>query len=347
MVRPGAVRCGLFAKLLLILTLLSCAAWAGVAGTTGAVALKTLSGARPAAMGGANTGLAYDENALFWDPAGLADVKSTEIGLMYTNYVVDTSYQLVSFAQPSRVLGGGIAAAVGTLSYGKIDITQEQADGQYGGSSGSITPREWFLSGGWGTFLPGLLGLEEVQVGVSAKMTFQPVALGELMGIGVSGGALWRDHSGRLRLGTLADNLGAMTSGEDLLPITWRLGGSYRQPIGERLAVTTAVDGQLMIDTGWRANVGMELSVDDVMVVRGGWQAGDAVQPAGPAVGAGFVTPSGWIGKHNHLILDWAVSMYGGLGNAQRVQMTVRFGDLSGAVASAGASEGRSSGGRE
>src|SRR6185436_1266659 len=167
---------------------------------------------------------------------------------------------------------------VNTLSYGKMALTQENAAGQYGGTAGSVTPREWFLSGGWGTPLPALFGLEHLRAGVSAKMTFQPVALGELVGIGVAGGALWEGAAGRLRVGTLADNLGTVTGGGDLLPITWRLGASYRQPVGARLSLTGAVDGQLMIDTGWRVNAGAEVVAYDLVAVRGGWRAGDAVQ---------------------------------------------------------------------
>jgi len=299
---------------------------AGGAGTTGAVAVKVPSGARPAAMGGANTGLADDQNALFWNPARLADVKASEVGLMYTNFLVDTSYQLLSYTRPFPVLGGGISAAVNTLSYGKIALTQEQPNGQYGGANGSVTPREWFLIAGWGTPLPPMFGLEHLRAGVSAKMTFQPVALGELVGVGLSGGALWEDSTGRLRVGTLADNLGALTSGGGLLPITWRLGGSYRQPVGDRLAVTGAADGQLMIDTGWRVNAGLELVAYDFVAIRGGWSAGDAVQPAGPTFGAGIVTPSAWFGRRNRLTLDWALGTYGALGTAQRVQMTLSFG---------------------
>jgi hypothetical protein len=294
------------------------------------VAVKIPAGARPAAMGGANTGLADDQNALYWNPAGLADVKASELGLMYTNFLVDTSYQLVSYTRPFPILGGGISAAVNTLSYGKIAITQERADGQYGGTNGSVTPREWFLSAGWGTPLPAVFGLQHLRAGVSAKMTFQPVALGEMMGIGIAGGALWEDATGRLRVGTLADNLGAMTSGGGLLPITWRLGSSYRQPLGAKLSLTTAVDGQLMIDTGWRVNAGMEVVAYDLIAIRGGWRAGDAVQPAGPTFGAGIMTPSAWFGKRNRLTLDWALTTYGALGNAQRLQMTLQFGGGSG-----------------
>lgn len=328
-------RSGWFASSLLTAALAAGAARAGGAGTTGAVAVKVPSGARPAAMGGANTGLADDQNALFWNPAGLADVKASEVGLMYTNFLVDTSYQLLSYTRPFPVLGGGISAAVNTLSYGKIALTQEQPNGQYGGTNGSITPREWFLIAGWGTPLPPMFGLEHLRAGVSAKMTFQPVALGELMGVGLSGGALWEDATGRLRVGTLADNLGALAAGGGLLPITWRLGGSYRQPVGDRLAVTGAADSQLMIDTGWRVNAGLELVAYDFVAIRGGWSAGDAVQPAGPTFGAGIVTPSAWFGKRNRLTLDWALGSYGALGTAQRVQMTLQFGGGSGGEAPA------------
>ena len=67
-----------------IACLFAAAAWAGGPGTTGGIGLKLPAGARPTAMGGAFVGKADDLNALYWNPAGLALVRSPELSLMHS-----------------------------------------------------------------------------------------------------------------------------------------------------------------------------------------------------------------------------------------------------------------------
>src|SRR5207302_10246043 len=62
------------------------AAWAfgkNQVGTSGAAFLKIGPGARPAAMGEAFTGVADDIHAIYWNPAGLATLRSPELTGMH------------------------------------------------------------------------------------------------------------------------------------------------------------------------------------------------------------------------------------------------------------------------
>jgi len=309
----------------------------GGAGTTGAASLKVAAGARPAALGGAFVGLADDVNALFWNPAGLAGVDARQLGLMYTSYLVDTSYQLVSWAQPMPALGGGIAVAAYTLDYGKLTLRDERADGLYGPATGTTAPREWYLTAGWGRPLPAVAGLGRLKAGASVKLTFQPATLGEVVGAGVSAGALLDTPVEGLRAGLVADNLGALTSGGPALPINFRFGASYARPVGGRLSAVAAADARYFLDTGFRACGGLEVVAFDLLAVRGGWQSGGtdgAVTGAsgaavsgegGPTLGFGVRSPASWGGRRVRFSLDYALSAVGDLGNAHRVQLTVRL----------------------
>jgi len=310
---------------------------AGGAGTTGAASLKVAAGARPAALGGAFVGLADDANALFWNPAGLAAVDAREVGLMYTSYLVDTSYQLVSWAQPMPVLRGGVAAAVYTLDYGKLTLRDERADGLYGPATGSTAPREWYLTAGWGRPLPEIAGLGRLKVGASVKLTFQPATLGEVVGAGATAGALLDTPAEGLRVGLVADNLGALTSGGPALPINFRFGASYARPMGKSLSAVAAADARYFLDTGFRACGGVEVVAFDLLAVRGGWQSsgtdaavtgpsGAAVPgEGGPTLGFGVRSPASWAGRSVRFSLDYALSTVGDLGQAHRVQLTVRL----------------------
>jgi len=309
----------------LLLVAAAPAGWAGGPGTTGAASLKVPSGARPAAMGDAFVGLADDANSLFWNPAGLALVEARQVSLMHTQYLVDTSYQFLGYAQPLALpfLKGGMAVAVNTLSYGDMKLTGEDGSGLYGGVTGSQAPREWFVSGGWGSALPPLFGLDRIKGGAAVKMTFQPVSYGSLIGAGASAGALWDAPVPGLRVGTLVDNLGALTDGTNLLPISWRLGGSWNRGFGA-VEVTGAADGQLSVDIGMRYDAGLEVTAYRILALRAGWRGGEGA--TGPTFGVGVRDPGGFLPGRARLSLDYALSSYGELGNAHRGQLTVAFG---------------------
>jgi len=309
----------------LVFLLFASSGRAGGPGTTGAASLKVPAGARPAAMGDAFVGLADDANALFWNPAGLALVEARQVSLMHTQYLVDTSYQFLGYAQPLSLpfLKGGMAVAVNTLSYGEMKLTGEDGSGLYGGVTGAQAPREWFVSGGWGSALPPLFGLDRIKGGAAVKMTFQPVKYGSLIGAGASAGALWDAPVSGLRVGTLVDNLGALTDGTKLLPISWRLGGSWNRGFGA-VEVTGAADGQVSVDIGMRYDAGLEVVAYRVLALRAGWRGGEGA--TGPTFGLGVRDPGGFLPGSARLSLDYALSSYGDLGSAHRGQLTVAFG---------------------
>jgi hypothetical protein len=301
------------------------AARAGGPGTTGAVSLKVPSGARPAGMGDAFVGLADDSNALFWNPAGLALVPAPQLSLMHTQYLVETSYQFASYAQPLSLpfMKGGMGVAVNTLSYGDLKLTGEDGSGLYGGITGAQAPREWFVSGGYGSGLPPLFGLDRIKGGVALKATFQPVSYGSLVGAGISAGALWDPPVNGLRVGTLVDNLGALTDGTKLLPINWRMGASYSASAGP-VGFTGAADGQVSVDIGMRYDFGLEAVAYRVLALRAGWRGGEGA--TGPTFGVGVRDPGGFLPGRMRMSLDYAHSSYGDLGSADRGQVTVVFG---------------------
>ncbi len=324
-------------RVTIALLLVARLAWGSGVGTTGAASLKVAAGARPAALGGAFVGLADDANALFWNPAGLADIRDRQVGLMYTSYLVDTSYQLLSWAQPMPALGGGIAAAVYTLDYGSITLRDERPDGMYGPATGITAPREWYLTGGWGTPLPRFFGLDRLRAGVSLKLTFQPATIGEVMGLGATAGALLDTPVEGLRAGLVADNLGALTSGGATLPINFRFGGSYARPVTPQVKATVAADARYFLDIGFRANVGLEVVAFDLIALRGGWSSGgvdaavtraavtrDSISgEGGPTLGIGVRSPAAWGQHHVRFGLDYALTTVGDLGSAHRIQLTV------------------------
>ena len=72
------------------------------AGTSAFAFLKINSGARPVAMGGAFTGVADDENSLYYNPAGIASMNRNGVILGYHNYFVDLQSGTVGYVYQSR-----------------------------------------------------------------------------------------------------------------------------------------------------------------------------------------------------------------------------------------------------
>ncbi len=82
------------------------------AGQPGAF-LRFGASARGLAMGGAATGLADDASALFYNPAGLEQVRGTELLFFHAELLADTRYQYLGLVQPLGRFGTlGLAGAL-------------------------------------------------------------------------------------------------------------------------------------------------------------------------------------------------------------------------------------------
>ncbi len=71
---------------------------AGGVGTTGAQFLKIGLGPRPVAMGSAYAGIADDVNAIYWNPAGLAQVSGKELTAQHIVWFESINYEYLGYA---------------------------------------------------------------------------------------------------------------------------------------------------------------------------------------------------------------------------------------------------------
>ncbi len=74
-------------------------------GTTAVPFLTIGVGARANGMGGAYVSVANDVTALFWNPAGIATLKTTQLTLIHSNWIADLRHDFIGFAVPLGVLG--------------------------------------------------------------------------------------------------------------------------------------------------------------------------------------------------------------------------------------------------
>lgn len=94
------------------------------AGTSSAQFLKLGAGARAEGLGGAYGAVSEDATAVYWNPAGLALLKSQSATFMHAAYVESIFYDFVSYATPFGK-NAGFGTSIQYLSFGQIDETDD------------------------------------------------------------------------------------------------------------------------------------------------------------------------------------------------------------------------------
>jgi len=281
--------------LLSLITGLTC--WARGPGTTGANFLKIGIGARAEALGGAYTALSDDGSALYWNPAGLAQLKEKEFFATYNVWFQGISQGYLSFSFPS--LKGVLAAGVNYINMGEL----EKRD-QWGNPEGIFSASDLYLSLGYAREIsPGLMlglsgGYLEDTIAEDKKSTF----LGNI-------GVMIKPTS-NISLGASAQNIGS-NLGEDDLPLILRAGAALKV-----LSSTLSFDAVFPNDNDSYYAAGIEYPLSSFFTLRAGYRTGkDAGE--GYSAGLGFNLSS--------VSLDYAYVPYGDLGNSHRVSLGMRF----------------------
>lgn len=271
--------------------------------------------ARGAALGGADTALANDSSAIYWNPAGLSRSNQPDLGLDDAEMYADTRYDYASLAAPTK--WGTLGAGFGYLSQGEIDGRDENRQ-----PTGSFTAADSVVSIGLGRRVVGGLslgagieGIESSIAGVSAE------------GAAINLGADYDFHSMPMSLGVAVQNLGPgikFLDQTDPLPLTLALGAAFKLPAGLGLIADLK---EMPYGDGLEYDFGTEYELLDGLALRAGYtQAAAAQQTAvsGPGVfGSGLGLGVGV--NVARVRMDYAFTPYGELGNVQRISFSCRW----------------------
>ena len=288
-------------------------------GTTAADFLKLGVGPRAVAMGDAQVGLADDAYSTYWNPAGLATLRTQEASFVQTQYVQNISEEYLAYALP-RTRFGAFGASATYLGYGSLQ--SYDATGQPGGSVGASDmalglswSHDLFRDERYGTELSaGVTGkwIQERLDTVSA--TAYTGDLGLLFSPGIKWGEFWNGWKAGLDL----RNLGTpMTFDQESFPLprTLSAGLSYTGRWRDE-SITLAFDGRQPNDGSRTMGVGLEIWTLQSFVLRGGYTTeGDLGN--GLSFGAGI--------RFKTIQVDYAFGSEGPLGNTQRIGLTLRF----------------------
>ena len=279
-----------------ILVLANCT-YAGGPGTTAANFLKIGVGARATAMGGAFTALADDSTSLYWNPAGLAQMKEGELSATYNLWFEDIRQGYLGMGFPS--LGGTLGLAANYVDMGTLEGRDEA-----GNPTGNFTASDLELMVGYAKKISPKLSF-----GFGAGIIQDTIAEDKESAFLANVGLL-TEVSKPLFLGFAVQNLGSQL-GSDPLPLTLRLGLALkRSPFMIALDLVKPTDD----DTYYCA--GAEWWIEKIVALRVGYKSNQDVG-SGLTAGLGF--------KVATVDLDYAYVAYGDLGNTHRISLGFKW----------------------
>lgn len=265
-------------------------------GTTAAKFLSIGIGPRANSMGSAFTAVVNDASALYWNPAGTADLTKNEALFTYTSLFKDLDINLnyIALVLPAEDWGS-FGVSVTALDYGEMEVTTEyypegtgerfSASSYAFGLSYARNVTEWFAAG------------------ITVKYITEGIFNSSANGIAFDVGTLFKSPFFGIKFATIITNYGSkmQMTGEDLLirydadpnrqgnnetvdayyktdlfelPLRLQIGLSREFEFMDGQKLTVAVDATHPNDNAEYVNLGGELSfLDNLISLRGGYKA--------------------------------------------------------------------------
>jgi hypothetical protein len=252
------------------------------AAPSGFAFLEVPAGARATALGGAYVSLADGVDGAFWNPAGLAGVRGTQVSGSHAEFVQGLKHD--QFAVAGRLLGGGLAGSMRAMYSQPIEARDEL--GNLTGSFGSHD-LEFQLGYGWQP-------APSARFGFSAQAVRERIDNESATTWSAGAGATWQPQAWkRARFGLSAQHLGPAAH-YDLggqqgapveLPASVQAGGAWTQPLGHGLDLTAALEARATRGRQAVAGVGAELASGVGAVLRAGFREGDDLTNYSAGVG--------------------------------------------------------------
>jgi long-subunit fatty acid transport protein len=312
-------------------------------GTTAAPFLSVPQGARALAMGGAFVAVADDPSAMYYNPAGLADLPGIQFMFDHTYWIADLQYEYVG-ATVNMGTAGTVGLNVTASNYGQMSVTTiAQQDGT--GEVFSVTDLAIGLS-------YGLRLTEDFSIGFNPKFIYQTIWKMSASTVALDLGIRYRTPFKGISLGMSVSNFGAkmkMTGNSALvvyaqdpasqginnnipaelstdyweLPLNFRVGISYDLSMGDAGKMTFALDAMHPSDNYECLNAGAEYDFSDAVYVRGGYKT-LAQKGSEEGLTAGLGVRQLLLGNLQ-ISLDYAYQSFARLKNAQKISLGVAF----------------------
>ncbi len=270
-------------------------------GTVGGAFMKLRGGVRAAGMGSTFIAVADDPSAVYWNPAGLAQINTLTMSSMHTDWLEEISYTNLVVAQPFRRSTWGLS-----VNYINVGMIEETTLSDPAGTGRIFNPADYIFSASYAEKLT-----PDLYYGMNAKYMNENLDGDVVQGVALDFGLL--AGFGSLRLGCNARNsLGGL--GSDGLSRNFGFGIAYKFP-----SMVLAADVNMPNDNKSSLHMGAEYSINDILFLRTGV---NSKASGGIAVGEGTGLGLRW----KDMQFDYAYLPYGALGNAHLFSFSFRFG---------------------
>ncbi len=312
-------------------------------GTTAATFLSIAQGARALALGGAFVAIADDPSAMYWNPAGIAELRGFNFMVDHTNWIADIGYDYVGITIDLGSLGGlGLNITASNIDDMKV-TTIDQQDG-----TGEVFGVNDIACG----IAYAVKLTDDFSIGFNPKFVYQSIWKMSANAFAIDMGVKYKTPFEGITLGMSISNFGAkmkMTGNNALvlydpdptgsgnngqipanlatdeweLPLNFRVGIAYDVSLGDVGKATLAVDASHPSDNYESVNIGGEYVYDDFVFVRGGMKSlFQRDSEEGFTVGLGV--KQALVGNVR-FSLDYAYQDMSRLKNAQKITFGVTF----------------------
>ena len=288
--------------------------------STGAAFLKIPVGPRVCGMGEAAVAYIDDASALFYNPAGIANVPSFDLVLAHNQWLLDMNHEYVAGVFGSEGLGKfGLALDYwGSGAIQGINIRGETIPGY------TISAADWSLNLGYAR------SFSDLSFGLGLKLIHQQQESLSTSAVAFDVGAMYKTPLKGLKAGLSVANIGTkakLDSEAYALPMQARLGWRYDYSIigvtqdfilsWDGLGTRSDSSAGSVMSPPLGIAAGVECRPVEVLAIRLGYRTGSDVD--------GFSGLRAGLGMNWHGIgVDYAFAPYGKLGASHRISISYR-----------------------
>jgi hypothetical protein len=235
-------------------------------GTFGAQFLEIGTSARATGMGSAYSAVADDASSVFWNPAGLVEVRGNEFHLSQVEWPADTNLSSAVLAFNPSIMPGTFALSVRSFWLDPMLVR---------------TP---YLPEGTGeTFDAGSVGFgfsysrfwtDKFSAGFTLNYLHMGLAEEAVNTASFDFGVLYRIGVRNLRLGMVIQNLGGKITFDELpakMPTNFKIGFAFNALESDNSKLIASAEFQHPSDNAERANFGVEWGIREQLFARLGY----------------------------------------------------------------------------
>jgi hypothetical protein len=309
------------------------------AGTYAYSFLKIPVGAKASAMGGAHTGLADDESALYYNPAGITQIPGSAVSASYNNYLAGIQGGFLTYIAPWGKRAK-LGFAINYLNYGTM-VKTDSTGASHGDFSGGDLALSLTAAWRWPTESGSEYDNEEVpydenglprqwsglSLGITTKFVYEGFDEYSSDALAIDLGLIYGLRDNRTRFGLSASNLGFQMRSlsqehKDALPAILRAG------IGHHLKaapIIVSADAVKPLDNDPFVAAGINFVQFQPLSIRAGFSTtgsnyktdSDKDKLAGMSFGAGIVLKK--------FVFDYAFIPYADIGSSHRIAISSRW----------------------